>query len=303
MDKLSELLNILKDSKLNKTYDRIMTDIADIKSALSVVNEEVNDAILGLLSDGKYEEVNKLTSIPAVSANVMVRIENLLNGFVEDVKLNDEVKSIEVTRVEKVEEEEKVIENKTLQYSGIITSVKGLKVGAQVIHKTFGIGKIVGLENSNNGDGKILKVNFDSCGEKPFNCTPEILEKYFDITDKEEKVEKERNYDIPENLTNLFRKVEGIILRQDMKIVKDQMAVYYKYTLNGKVLCTITGANKYLKMCFNIPFGKMVDTKKLLEDVSQKGHHGIGPYRLRIDEQTSLVDVENFVKQTYIYYK
>ena len=74
MDKLSELLMILKDSKLNKTYDRNMTDIADIKSALSVVNEEVNDAILGLLSDGKYEEVNKLTSIPAESSNVMVRI-------------------------------------------------------------------------------------------------------------------------------------------------------------------------------------------------------------------------------------
>ena len=301
MDKLSELLVILKGSKLNKTYDRIITDIADIKSALSVVNEEVNDAILGLLSEGKYEEVNKLTSIPAISTNVMVRIENLLNGFVEEVNVNEDVK--EERKVSEVDVEKKSINEETLEYSGIITSLKGLKKGAQVIHKTFGIGKVISLEQSENGENKILKVNFDSCGEKPFNCTPEILEKYFDITDKEEKVEKERNYDVPENLTNLFRKVEGIILRQDMKIVKDQMAVYYKYTLNGKVLCTITGANKYLKMCFNIPFGKMVDTKNLLEDVSQKGHHGIGPYRLRIDEQTSLVDVENFVKQTYIYYK
>lgn len=300
MDKLSELLMILKDSKLNKTYDRIITDLADIKSALSVVNEEVNDAILSLLSDGKYEEVNKLTSIPAVSVNVMVRMENLLNGFVNEVKANEEVNPIEVPKVEKVRNEEKVAENKALQYSGIITSVKGLKVGAQVTHKTFGIGKIVGLEDTTNGNGKILKVNFDSCGEKPFNCTPEILEKYFDITDKEEK---ERSFEIPENLTNLFRKVEGIILRQDMKIVKEQMAVYYKYTLNGTVLCTIASTNKELKMCFNIPYGKMVDTKKLLEDVSNKGHHGIGPYRLKIDEQTSLVDIENFVKQTYIYNK
>ena len=34
MDKLSELLKVLKDNNLNKTYDRVMTDIADIKSAL-----------------------------------------------------------------------------------------------------------------------------------------------------------------------------------------------------------------------------------------------------------------------------
>jgi len=303
MDKLSNLLNILKGSKLNKSYDRIITDLVDIKSALSVVNEEVNDAILVLLSEGKYEEVNKLTSIPAVSANVMIRIENLLNGFVDDVKIDEEVKSVEVSKVEKVQNEEKVTENKTLQYSGIITSVKGLKVGAKVTHKTFGIGKIISLEDMNNGNGKLLKVNFDSCGEKPFNCTPEILEKYFGITEKEDESSKEGNLEIPENLINLFRKIEGIILRQDMKIVKEEMSVYNKYILNGRVLFTISSTNKALKMCFNIPYGKMVDTKNLLEDVSKKGHHGIGPYRLKIDEQTSFIDIENFAKQTYSYYK
>ena len=308
MDKLVELLNALKDAKLDKTYNRIITDIADIKSALSVVNEEVNDAILALLSEGKYEDVNKLTPIPAVSSNVVVRLENLLNDFVEEVKIGKEIKSI---KSKKVEIEEKPSETNILQYSGIITSVKGLRIGAQVVHKSFGVGKVISLEDTQNGNGKVLRVLFDSCGEKPFSCTPEILAKYFDITDKDDNKEdnnkednnSERTYEVPEHLKGVFSKVENIILRQNIKVVKERMVSYYKYTLNGKVICTISGANKKFDICFNIPYGKMIDTKGLLEDVSNKGHHGIGPYRLKVDEQTSLADIENFVKQTFNYYK
>lgn len=197
-----------------------------------------------------------------------------------------------------------------LEYSGIITSRKGLKKGAQVMHKIYGIGKVISLEETTNGNGKILRVMFDSCGEKPFNCTSEILAKYFDITDKKEdsdlknkKNSSERSYEIPEHLKGVFSKIESVIFSQDMKMVKEKTAVYYKYMLNGKIMYTITGYSKDLKMCFNIPYGKLIDTKNLLEDVSNKGHLGVGPYRLRINEQTSLLDIENFVKQTFNYYK
>ena len=306
MDKLGELLNILKENKLNRTYDKIMADLIDIKSALSVINEEVNDAILGLLSEGKYEEVNKLTSILHTSTNVLVRLENLLNSFVTQEK-DDNLSEFKII---KAENKDKSDEDTALEYSGIITSVKGLKIGAKVVHKSFGIGKVVSIEERQNNGYKILKVNFDSCGEKPFNCTPEILAKYFDITDKKEdsdlknkKNSSERSYEIPEHLKGVFSKIESIIFRQDMKMVKEKTAVYYKYMLNGKIMYTITGYSKDLKMCFNIPYGKLIDTKNLLEDVSNKGHLGVGPYRLRINEQTSLLDIENFVKQAFNYYK
>ena len=306
MDKLGELLNVLKENKLDKTYNRIMTDLADIKSALSVVNEEVNDVILGLLSEGRYEEVGKLTSIPAKATNIIPIFENILN-LNTDVISEKVIQEICDNTKEKVENKKEDI----LEYSGIITSRKGLKKGAQVMHKIYGIGKVISLEETTNGNGKILRVMFDSCGEKPFNCTPEILLKYFGIEDNGESIEdngenieeKERNYDIPENLKGLFSKIETIILRQDIKVTKEKMATYYKYTFRDKAVCTITATNKVLKICFNVPYGKLIDTKGLLEDVSNKGHHGIGPYRLKVDEQTSLADIENFVKQTFNYYK
>ena len=199
MDKLSELLSMLKENKLNKTYDRVMTDIADIKSALSVVNEEVNDAILVLLSDGKYEEVNKLTSIPAMSSELVV----LLNNFFENS--------------EKVEEKFIEVEERALKYSGIITSVKGLKKGANISHNVFGVGKIISIEDNPLGENKILKVNFDSCGEKPFICTPEILEKHFSIIDKD-NVNEEENLNHKGKGYNLYTSFNFFIGKKPYKI-------------------------------------------------------------------------------------
>ena len=168
MDKLNDLLSVLKENGLNKTYTKVMTDLADIKSALSVVNEEVNDAILGLLSEGRYEDVNKLTSIPAMSSNVVVELEGLLNGFL----FEKTVKSIEkenVVKEDKVSEEPKK-EEKILEYSGIITSKSGLKKGAKVMHKIYGLGEVVNMEDSK--DGKVLRVFFSSCCRcKCFFCS------------------------------------------------------------------------------------------------------------------------------------
>ena len=213
MDKLSELLSMLKENKLNKTYDRVMTDIADIKSALSVVNEEVNDAILGLLSDGKYEEVNKLTSIPAMSSELVM----LLNNLFENSEKVEE-KSIEVEK-KLIEEEEKSteVEEKALKYSGIITSVKGLKKGANISHNVFGVGKIISIEDNPLGENKILKVNFDTCGEKPFICTPEILEKHFSISDKD-NVNEEENLNHKGKGYNLYTSFNFFIGKKPYKI-------------------------------------------------------------------------------------
>ena len=284
MSKLSELLNELKENKLNKTYDRVMTDIADIKSALSVVNEEVNDVILGLLSEGKYEEVNKLTSIPALSLSAIEELESLLNGE-NIIKTSDIEKQI----VEGKDTKKDIKAEENLKYSGILTSIKGLKKGAQVVHKSFGIGKIVSLEDNPTGENKILKVNFDSCGEKPFSCSAEILEKYFDISISEEESKRVYNSEIEGSLKILFEKVEDIIYSVNSRIEKGVTNVYYKYTLDGKVICTINCKPRRINIFFNIPIGKMVDNDNLLLDVSNKGHLGVGDYKLAV---TRDMDIE-----------
>ena len=203
MDKLGELLNVLKENKLDKTYNRIMTDLADIKSALSVVNDEVNDSILVLLTEGKYEEVGKLSTIPNICSafyedfNKVVKIEN--SEFLEEkIDIEDKEETMAVcsdisiaTKLSENVVDENSGKEDILEYSGIITSRKGLKKGAQVMHKIYGLGKVVSLEDTQNGNGKVLRVMFDSCGEKPFSCTSEILSKYFDIEYTEDDANEE----------------------------------------------------------------------------------------------------------------
>ena len=212
MDKFGELLNVLKENKLDKTYNRIMTDLADIKSALSVVNEEVNDSILVLLTESKYVEVGKLSTIPNICSafyedfNKVVKIEN--SAFLEEqIDIVDKEEKADIVDKEEVmavcsgisiatKLSENVVDENSgkediLEYSGIITSRKGLKKGAQVMHKIYGLGKVVSLEDTQNGNGKVLRVMFDSCGEKPFSCTSEILSKYFDIEYTEDDANEE----------------------------------------------------------------------------------------------------------------
>ena len=299
MNKLNEFLSELKENKLNKTYDRIITDLTNIKSALSVVNEEVNDAILGLLSEGKYEEVNKLTSIPAMSTAIIDELEKVLNDNVlqEEVKKDEELNDFEKTE--------------NLQYAGIITSIKGLEKGAQVFHKSFGLGKIVSLEENPNSDYKILNVYFDSCGEKPFNCSPEILSKYFDIVEKEivQDIPKlKHDLDISGHLKELLEKVENIIFEINSQIEKSQTNTYYKYILNNKVICSINCNPKRINLFFNIPMGNMVDNENLLIDVSNKGHIGIGDYKLAITKDMNIDylyanKIKNYLSQTIKYYE
>lgn len=110
-------------------------------------------------------------------------------------------------------------------------------------------------------------------------------------------------YEVPKNMKLVYDKIDKLILDIDKNIIKEQMAVYYKYTLNGKIICTIAGANNKFDMYFNIPIGKMIDTNNLLEDVSNRGHHGVGNYKLCVQDDKYIDDILDFLKQTLDYYK
>ena len=113
----------------------------------------------------------------------------------------------------------------------------------------------------------------------------------------------QRNFEVADNLKSLFDRVDKLILSQDSGIIKEQMAVYYKYLLNDKVICTVGSSNTKLNMCFNIPYGKMVDSNNLLVDMYNKGHHGVGPYMLKFSSDNCFEDIKDFLKQTLNHYK
>ena len=110
-------------------------------------------------------------------------------------------------------------------------------------------------------------------------------------------------YNVPNGLNNLFNDLDKLILSMDSNIIKDRMAVYYKYMYNGKILCTIGGDNKKLDLCFNLPYGRMIDTNNLLRDVSNKGKHGVGSYQIGVRDDKCFDDIKDFLKQTLDYYK
>ena len=110
-------------------------------------------------------------------------------------------------------------------------------------------------------------------------------------------------YKIPNRLVSLFEKIDKLILDLDINISKKQMAVYYKYMYKDKIICTIGGDRRKLDMCFNLPYGKMIDTNNLLRDVSNKGKHGVGYYMLDVKDDSNIDDMIDFLKQTINYYK
>lgn len=57
---------------------------------------------------------------------------------------------------------------------------------------------------------------------------------------------------------------------------------------------------KSLKIFINLRKGQLNDPKKILEDVSQKGHWANGDYQLIIDSDDLIDDLISFIKQSYI---
>ena len=88
MDKLCNLLNILKEKGLDKTYHNALKDIFDLRDTLLNVKEEVDNAILTLVSEGKYSDIAKLTTIPAECEKVVNLLNDVLEGNIENITID-----------------------------------------------------------------------------------------------------------------------------------------------------------------------------------------------------------------------
>lgn len=111
-----------------------------------------------------------------------------------------------------------------------------------------------------------------------------------------------RVFEVCGSFKDLFVSAEQLILGVNSNIQVIKLNNYYKYVVGDKIICTIGGSGIGLDMFFNIPYGKMVDSNNLLEDMSNKGKLGVGDYRLKPLDYKYFDDIKDFIKQVLSYY-
>lgn len=247
MEKLSELLIELKDRGLHKSYDKIIKNLNELCNSLDTVKDEVNDILLNMVTDGKYSELGTVSHIPNLSKVVKEDIVDMLKGKsvselnsdtdcdAKNISVsNKDVNSVKINQVQ--ENNNKIDEEDIKEYAGIITSVKGLQIGGSVAHKTFGKGKIIDIEQKENNPNSILRVEFED-KIRGFSCTPEILEKYFGITDNIGESGIERKVEDNEIGYNLYTNLEFFTSKKPYKIkIFDKAYICCKWNLAAILL-------------------------------------------------------------------
>lgn len=246
MDELSELLSVLKDKGLHKSYDKIIKNLNELCNSLDTVKDEVNDILLNMVADGKYSELGTVSHIPNLSNVVKEGIVDMLEGKsvselnsdtdCDDKDISVSNKDVNNVKINQVQEENSKIEEDIKEYAGIITSVKGLQIGASVVHKTFGKGKIIDIEQKENSSNSILRVEFDD-KIRGFSCTPEILEKYFGIIENVGENGIETKVNDSEIGYNLYTNLEFFTSKKPYKIkIFDKVYICCKWYLAAILL-------------------------------------------------------------------
>lgn len=159
MDNLIKLMYLLKEEKLDKNYREILSSLKNLEGNIFNVSDAIDDVMLQSIADKDYDKLPVLTDIQVLVRSAVDDVHKVLLNF-------DTEESIDVQH-----------EN-TEELKGFLTSVDGLRVGAQLIHNTYGLGKILSIEDGKNTDIKTMIVKFED-GERKFNCTQEVLDKYF----------------------------------------------------------------------------------------------------------------------------
>ena len=173
MENLVLLIEKLREVGLNDSANSVVKAVEGLNSVIGNLDIDVKDAILEKTADSKFDEVVKLAAIPSYINKVSVSLASLISSVKNEV--------LEEERIEEVEQAEDVEE-----LQDYITSVDGIRVGAKIIHKVFGLGTIKEIvENKDSGiDNKVIHIAFADC-EKSFVCSQDILEKFFEIDSAE----------------------------------------------------------------------------------------------------------------------
>lgn len=79
--------------------------------------------------------------------------------------------------------------------------------------------------------------------------------------------------------------------------------VYIGFRVVNKIFTDVNLQKKIVGMRINLKKGVMDDPKHLFQDVTEKGHWGVGHYEAKIDEETDIDYLMSLIKQSYNYHK
>lgn len=77
---------------------------------------------------------------------------------------------------------------------------------------------------------------------------------------------------------------------------------YIGFKLNKKVITDLEIQKKQLKMRINLKIGALDDPRGIFEDVSEKGHWGVGDYEAKINIDSDIDYLMTLVKESYHYH-
>lgn len=129
---------------------------------------------------------------------------------------------------------------------------------------------------------------------KPLTQNKEALKSVSD----EIKVYTEEDHTnrVTEDIQELYFKFKTAILNLSDGIEVQPKKDYIAFK-KGKNITDITILKKSIKLWINLKKGKLDDPKKLMEDVSEKGHWGNGDYQIQISSTKDLEYIMSLIKQ------
>lgn len=88
-----------------------------------------------------------------------------------------------------------------------------------------------------------------------------------------------------------------IIALDDVEVTPTK--VYISFKVNNRIFTDVTIKKSVIAQRINMKKGMLDDPRHLFQDVSEKGHWGVGHYQANIDENTDLDYLMSLVKQSY----
>ena len=108
--------------------------------------------------------------------------------------------------------------------------------------------------------------------------------------------EEDHTNRVSEDIQELYGKFKTAILNLSDGIEVQPKKDYIAFK-KGKNISDITLLKKSLKIWINLKKGKLDDPKKIMEDVSEKGHWGNGDYQISVDSDKNLEYIMSLIKQ------
>ena len=184
MKKIKDLSNTLKDIGLLKEAELIDKNLDSLISMLEDIEKVIGEEIVKRASEKKFNEIAKLSEIPAKCQECKEYIQNSINGI--EVEKTEEVLREDIKKYVEAEYlAEQNINNEDNFFENVISETDDensveLKVGSELEHLKLGVGRIAKIGVKEGSSEKVIVMSFPN-GNQTIECTPENLEKCFGI--------------------------------------------------------------------------------------------------------------------------